>query len=98
MASSISVSEVMLNLLAAEKKISARIADKVFISTKFFEVASLQTLGLYGPVQSMLEHGGLADFCSLVATSQPQMTREFLTTLQTVDNEDGTLSHITFRF
>ena len=98
MASSSSASEIRLNLSADEKKICARIANKVFISTKFFEVEALQTLGLFGPVQSMLAHGGLADFCPLVATSHPQMTREFLTTLKTVDNDDGTLSHITFRF
>ena len=71
MASSSSVSEVRLNLSAAENKVSAQIADKVFISTKFFEVDALQTLGLFGPVQSMLAHGGLVDFYPLVATSHP---------------------------
>ena len=98
MTSSSSHPNVRLNLSATRKKVFNHVVDKGFYSTKFFEASALQTLGLLWPIQSMLAHGGLADFLPLVATSHPKMTAEFLTTLKVNKNEDGTLESINFRF
>ena len=82
MASSSSHPNVKINMSANERKVFHRVIDKGFYSTKFFDPSALQTLGLLGPIQSMLAHRGLADFLPLVATSHPKMTAEFLTTLK----------------
>ena len=78
MASSSSAAPYKLKLHGSEKDYAARVEERDFVTTKFFDDWALSELGLEGPVHGMLLHGGLADFGTRTAKSYPLMTKEFL--------------------
>ena len=54
---------------------------KEVVPTKFFDVMTLQELGLLHCTEAMLTHAGLGNFLRLQAPTHANMTFEFLATL-----------------
>ena len=73
------------------------VIEKEVVSTKFFEVMTLEELGLLNCTEAMLTHAGLGNFLRLHAPTHANMTIEFLTTLQFWP-EEGFLERIEFSY
>ena len=73
------------------------VKEKEVVSTKFFDVMTLQELGFLHCTEAMLTHAGLGNFLRLQAPTHVKMTLEFLATLQFWP-EKGFLERIEFSY